>query len=94
MVTSGRLPPRKRRPSGGTISPVLCHLTLDGLEKRLQEGFSRTKTGKSGQVNLVRWRGQGCSRELFGQLYEEFGALDKRLASEALPVQWRENLPK
>jgi RNA-directed DNA polymerase len=36
-------------PQGGTISPVLCNLTLDGLEKLLKERFKQRK------VNYVRY---------------------------------------
>ena len=36
-------------PQGGIISPVLCNLTLDGLERLLKERFKRRK------VNFVRY---------------------------------------
>ena len=36
-------------PQGGIISPVLCNLTLDGLERLLNERFKRRK------VNMVRY---------------------------------------
>jgi len=55
MMKHAWYPTETGTPQGGTISPVLCNLTLDGLEKRLKERFGRTKTGKSDQVNLVRW---------------------------------------
>jgi RNA-directed DNA polymerase len=43
-------------PQGGIISPALCHLTLDGLERALQERFTPTeKIGKRNQVHLVRY---------------------------------------
>jgi len=41
-------------PQGGTISPVLMNLTLDGLQTCLQTRFRRTKTSNS-MVNMVRW---------------------------------------
>lgn len=37
-------------PQGGIISPVLANLVLDGLEKKL-----RTRKGKQGLVNLIRY---------------------------------------
>ena len=43
-------------PQGGICSPVLANMTLDGLEKRLQEPFPKTTTrGKKAKVNLVRF---------------------------------------
>jgi RNA-directed DNA polymerase len=43
-------------PQGGICSPVLANMTLDGLEKRLQETFPKTTTrGKKAKVNLVRF---------------------------------------
>ena len=36
-------------PQGGIISPVLCNLTLDGLERLLKERFKQRK------VNFVRY---------------------------------------
>jgi RNA-directed DNA polymerase len=49
-------------PQGGIISPVLCNLTLDGLERLLNERFKRRK------VNMVRYADDfivtGDSKEL------------------------------
>ena len=49
-------------PQGGIISPVLCNLTLDGLERLLNECFKRRK------VNMVRYADDfvatGDSKEL------------------------------
>jgi RNA-directed DNA polymerase len=40
----------------GIISPALYNLTLDGLERALQERFTPTeKIGKRNQVHLVRY---------------------------------------
>jgi RNA-directed DNA polymerase len=54
-------------PQGGTISPVLMNLTLDGLQTCLQTRFRRTKTS-NGMVNMVRWADDfiitGSSKEL------------------------------
>ena len=54
-------------PQGGTISPVLMNLTLDGLQTCLQARFRRTKTS-NGMVNMVRWADDfiitGSSKEL------------------------------
>ena len=56
-------------PQGGICSPVLANMTLDGLEKRLQEPFPKTTTrGKKAKVNLVRFADDfiitGSSEEL------------------------------
>jgi RNA-directed DNA polymerase len=56
-------------PQGGSCSPVLANMTLDGLEKRLQEAFPKTTTrGKKAKVNLVRFADDfittGSSKEL------------------------------
>lgn len=59
-------------PQGGIISPVLASLALDGLERRLREGFPvRGKgltRGRSAQVHLIRYADDfiitGHSREL------------------------------
>ena len=49
-------------PQGGIISPVLCNLTLDGLERLLEERFKQRK------VNMVRYADDfivtGNSKEL------------------------------
>lgn len=43
-------------PQGGIISPVLANLTLDGLERELNEIFAPTKTLASrNQVHLIRF---------------------------------------
>ncbi len=56
-------------PQGGICSPVLANMTLDGLEKRLQDAFPKTTTrGKRAKVNLVRFADDfiitGSSEEL------------------------------
>ena len=56
-------------PQGGICSPVLANMTLDGLERRLQETFPKTTTrGKKAKVNLVRFADDfittGSSEEL------------------------------
>ena len=46
-------------PQGGSISPVLANLTLDGLEERLQQRFPRkgqgSRKGLAAKVNLIRY---------------------------------------
>jgi RNA-directed DNA polymerase len=42
-------------PQGGIASPVLAHLTLDGLERELRQRFPKPKSGDNAQGNLVRY---------------------------------------
>jgi|SRR5271157_177875 len=46
-------------PQGGSISPALANLALDGLERRLQQRFPRkgqgSKKGRAAKVNLIRY---------------------------------------
>jgi RNA-directed DNA polymerase len=42
-------------PQGGIASPVLAHLTLDGLERELRTHFPKSKKGFNAMVNLVRY---------------------------------------
>lgn len=61
-------PTEEGTPQGGTISPVLANLALNGLERLLRERF-RTKFGQPNpKVNLVRYADDfiitGRSREL------------------------------
>lgn len=42
-------------PQGGPISPVLCNLTLNGLEKVLQREHLPTRQRQAGLINMVRW---------------------------------------
>ncbi len=67
---------------GGPISPVLCNLVLDGLEKELEATFGSktTKQAKKAKVNLIRLADDfvvtGSSREILEHqcipLIEEF----------------------
>ena len=67
---------------GGPISPVLCNLVLDGLEKELEATFGSktTKRAKKAKVNLIRLADDfvvtGSSREILEHqcipLIEEF----------------------
>jgi RNA-directed DNA polymerase len=67
---------------GGPISPVLCNLVLDGLEKKLAAVFGpkTTRQAKEAKVNLIRLADDfvvtGSSREILEQqcipLIEEF----------------------
>jgi retron-type reverse transcriptase len=70
-------------PQGGTISPVLMNLTLDGLERVLSQNpkfKKKTRSGKRTKVNLVRFADDiivtGSSKELLENevkpLIEEF----------------------
>jgi RNA-directed DNA polymerase len=52
----GWQPTASGAPQDGIISPALYNLTLDGLERALQERFTPTeKIGKRNQVHLVRY---------------------------------------
>jgi RNA-directed DNA polymerase len=56
-------------PQGGIISPVLANLTLDGLERRLEEEFSDTPRNKArSKVHMIRYADDfvitGTSKEL------------------------------
>lgn len=42
-------------PQGGPGSPVLCNLTLDGLETLLKREHLSTRQRQAGLINLVRW---------------------------------------
>jgi RNA-directed DNA polymerase len=43
-------------PQGGIISPVFANMTLDGLERRLREGYPKTTVkGIAAKVNFVRY---------------------------------------
>jgi RNA-directed DNA polymerase len=58
-------------PQGGTISPVIANMALDGLSQHLQERFPRSKHGNSPKVNLARYADDfivtGASKELLEQ---------------------------
>ena len=68
-------------PQGGIISPVLANITLDGMEKLLQENFSRTRRqAAQNKAGAVRYADDflitGTSKELLETqvkpLIEEF----------------------
>ena len=42
-------------PQGGPASPVLCNLTLDGLETLLKREHLPARQRHAGLINLVRW---------------------------------------
>lgn len=42
-------------PQGGTISPVLANMALDGLENELAKKFPKTKEANPNKVNLIRY---------------------------------------
>jgi len=70
-------------PQGGAASPVLANLTLDGLERELQERFPKPKSGHKAKVNLVRycddWIITACSKEI---LEHEVKPLVERFLAE------------
>ena len=59
VETKKLFPTEEGTPQGGTISPVLMNMTLDGLERILKERFPmrRTVAGKTvyDQINFVRY---------------------------------------
>lgn len=59
FVETGKLfPTDEGTPQGGTISPIICNMVLDGLERRLKERYHRvTKNGKAyfPKVNYIRY---------------------------------------
>ncbi len=62
-------------PQGGTISPAIANITLDGLERLLASHFSKTsRAGKRAKVNLIRYADDFCvtgsSKELLEQEVE------------------------
>jgi RNA-directed DNA polymerase len=59
-------------PQGAIISPVLCNLVLDGLERKLKEKFAPSeRIGRRNQVNFVRYADDfiitGRSKQLLEQ---------------------------
>jgi RNA-directed DNA polymerase len=42
-------------PQGAIASPVLCNLTLDGLERLLKDKHLSARQRQAGLINLVRW---------------------------------------
>jgi RNA-directed DNA polymerase len=63
-------------PQGGTISPAIANMALDGLSQHLLERFPRSKHGNSLKVNLVRYADDfivtGASKELLEQEVKPF----------------------
>src|SRR5260370_32280256 len=59
---------RKVRSAPTLFSPVLANLTLDGLEKKLNERYPKPKVGYNAKVNFVRYADDflvtGISKEL------------------------------
>src|SRR5215831_897605 len=94
-------PTEEGTPQGGIASPVLAHLTLDGLEGRLRAAFPRTTTRCRGaKVNLIRYADDfvitGSSRTLLEDevkpLVEQF--LEERglvLSPEKTQITWIED---
>ena len=72
LEPGGWQPTETGAPQGGIISPALCNLTLDGLERTLREKFAPTeRIGKQTQVHLVRYADDfiitGRTRELLAE---------------------------
>lgn len=61
-------PTEEGTPQGGIISPVLANLTLDGLERLLNQRFPKPKRGVNAKVNFVRFADDfiisGASKEV------------------------------
>ena len=55
MTKGGWHPTDAGTPQGGPVSPVLCNLTLDGLETLLKREHLSTRQRQAGLINLVRW---------------------------------------
>ncbi len=76
-------PTEEGTPQGGIISPVLANLTLDGLEKKLNERYPKPKVGYNAKVNFVRYADDflvtGISKEL---LEKEVKPLVEQFMSE------------
>jgi len=76
-------PTEEGTPQGGIISPVLANLTLDGLEKKLNERYPKPKAGYNAKVNFVRYADDflvtGISKEL---LEKEVKPLVEQFMSE------------
>lgn len=72
MEKQALYPTEEGTPQGGIISPVLANLTLDGLERLLDERYrSTTRKGKKAKVHLIRYADDflisGSSKELLEQ---------------------------
>lgn len=77
-------PTESGTPQGGIASPALANFTLDGLEARLREKFSRsTSAGRQAKINLIRFADDfiitGSSKEL---LEEEVKPLVEQFLTE------------
>src|SRR6266851_5979869 len=65
-------PTKEGTPQGGTISPVLANMTLDGLEKAIHEVIPpTTRRSREAKVHLIRYADDflisGSSKELLEQ---------------------------
>ena len=56
IMTKGAWQPTEAgTPQGNIASPVLCNLTLNGLEQVLRREHLTTRQRQAGSINLVRW---------------------------------------
>ena len=91
-VLKGKLfPTEAGTPQGGIISPTLANMTLDGLERMLEEHIGKKQTSRKARkhkVNLVRYADDfiitGNSKEFLGDVIKPL--VEKFLAERGLSL--------
>lgn len=76
-------------PQGGIISPVLANMTLDGLERLINERYKRRYTGGDGRVHWVARDGQPSRKVNLVRYADDFvitGASRDVLENEIVPM--------